>query len=126
MEPNLPTPPAAAPHEYVTEKDIKFSRPALAEIENLMAGEAEPVPLRIFISGGGCSGFQYGFKFDDEVDETDTIIEIGPIKFLVDGMSYPYLQHSEIDYKTGLQGAHFVVRNPNVKATCSCGSSFEV
>ena len=109
--------------EYISEKGIKFSLPALAEIKRLQRPEEENVPLRIFISGGGCHGFQYGFTFDDEVDEMDTVIEISGQKFIVDGMSLPYLQAAEIDYKNDLDGARFVVRNPNVKSTCSCGGS---
>ena len=127
METNLPLPTTDdAPREYITAKEIKFSRPALKEIKGLMTAEEAGVPLRIFIQGGGCNGFQYGFRFDDEIDETDTVIEIDELKFLVDGMSYPYLMHAEIDYKSDLEGARFVVRNPNVKATCSCGSSFDI
>lgn len=92
---------------------------ALIEEENNSA-----LMLRVFISGGGCSGFQYGFTFDEERAEDDFALEKGGVTVLVDPMSYQYLVGAEIDYKEGLEGSQFVIRNPNVTSTCGCGSSF--
>ena len=80
--------------------------------------------LRVFVSGGGCSGFQYGFTFDENMNEGDTAIEKDGVTFLVDPMSYQYLVGAELDYKEGLMGAQFVISNPNATTTCGCGSSF--
>lgn len=82
--------------------------------------------LRISVSGGGCSGFQYGFTFDEEVQEGDTAIENGGVTLLVDPMSVQYLMGAEIDYREDLSGAQFIIRNPNASTTCGCGSSFSV
>jgi iron-sulfur cluster insertion protein len=82
--------------------------------------------LRVFVQGGGCSGFQYGFTFDEEVQEGDTIVENQGVKLLIDPTSYQYLVGAEIDYTEGLEGAHFVIRNPNAITTCGCGSSFSM
>ena len=82
--------------------------------------------LRVFISGGGCSGFQYGFTFDDEIKEGDTQIKRSGVTLLVDPMSFQYLMGGEIDFKEDLQGSQFVIRNPNATTTCGCGSSFTV
>jgi len=80
----------------------------------------------VFISGGGCSGFQYGFTFDDNISDGDAVIERGSVKLLIDPMSVQYLTGAEIDYTEGLEGAQFVIRNPNAATTCGCGSSFSV
>jgi iron-sulfur cluster insertion protein len=80
----------------------------------------------VFVTGGGCSGFQYGFTFDELVAEDDACIEQGGITVLVDAMSYPFLVGSEVDYEEGLQGSRFLVQNPNASSTCGCGSSFSV
>ena len=82
--------------------------------------------LRVFASGGGCSGFQYGFTFDQNETEGDTIVENQGVKLLVDPMSVQYLMGAEIDYSEGLEGSQFVIRNPNATTTCGCGSSFSV
>jgi len=82
--------------------------------------------LRVFVTGGGCSGFQYGFTFDENVNEGDTTIEKDGVTFLVDPMSYQYLVGAELDYKEGLMGAQFVISNPNASTTCGCGSSFSI
>ena len=82
--------------------------------------------LRVFISGGGCSGFQYGFTFDEKIEQGDSQIENLGVTLLVDPMSVQYLMGAEIDYKEDLQGAQFVIRNPNATTTCGCGSSFTV
>ena len=82
--------------------------------------------LRVFVTGGGCSGFQYGFTFDENMNEGDTAIEKDGVTFLVDPMSYQYLVGAELDYKEGLMGAQFVISNPNATTTCGCGSSFSI
>lgn len=88
--------------------------------------------LRVYVTGGGCSGFQYGFTFDEHIAEDDTVVEQqcsdrkSTVKVLIDPMSYPYLAQAEIDYNQGLQGEHFVIRNPKAKTTCGCGASFSV
>ena len=82
--------------------------------------------LRISVSGGGCSGFQYGFTFDEVTNEDDTIMSKNGVSLLIDAMSYQYLVGAEIDYKEDLQGAQFVIKNPNAQSTCGCGSSFSV
>ena len=93
----------------------------------MLAEEGDPtLQLRIFVTGGGCSGFQYGFAFDDERKDDDVRVERGPVKVVVDAMSLQYLAGAEIDYEDKLDGARFVIRNPNAAATCGCGSSFSV
>ena len=86
-------------------------------------GNAE-LKLRVFVTGGGCSGFQYGFTFDEEVADDDTTMEKNGVQLLIDPMSYQYLVGAEIDYTEGLEGSQFVIRNPNATSTCGCGSSF--
>ena len=86
-------------------------------------GNAE-LKLRVFVSGGGCSGFQYGFTFEEKPNEDDTVLEKNGVHLLIDPMSYQYLVGSEIDYKEDLEGAQFVIKNPNATTTCGCGSSF--
>jgi iron-sulfur cluster insertion protein len=104
-----------------------FTDSAAAKVRELIAEEGEAgLMLRVFISGGGCSGFQYGFTFDENLEDGDSVIENGGVKLLVDPMSYQYLVGAEIDYSEGLEGAQFVIRNPNAKTTCGCGSSFSV
>ena len=109
------------------ESAIIFTDSAVAKVADLIAEENnEALKLRVFISGGGCSGFQYGFTFDDEVNDDDTIVEKGEVTLLIDAMSYQYLVGAEIDYTEGLEGARFVINNPNAQTTCGCGSSFSV
>ncbi|MCC6209315.1 MAG: iron-sulfur cluster insertion protein ErpA [Gammaproteobacteria bacterium] len=104
---------------------LVFTDAAAAKVKSLIDEEAnEALKLRVFITGGGCSGFQYGFTFDEAVNDGDTVIENGGVTLLVDPMSFQYLTGAEIDYSEGLEGAHFVVRNPNATTTCGCGSSF--
>src|ERR1700751_3923973 len=92
-----------------------------------ITGEGNPkLMLRVFVQGGGCSGIQYGFEFDEEVQEGDTCIENQGVKLLVGPMSSQYLGGAEIDYRDGLDGAQFVIRNPNAQTSCGCGSSFNV
>jgi iron-sulfur cluster insertion protein len=94
-------------------------------VKQLIDEEGNPdLKLRVFVQGGGCSGFQYGFTFDEEVGEDDTAMDKGGVTLLVDAMSYQYLVGAEIDYKDDLDGAQFVIKNPNATSTCGCGSSF--
>lgn len=102
-----------------------FTTAAAAKVRELIDDEGnDALMLRVFVSGGGCSGFQYGFTFDENLTEGDSIIEKDGVKLLIDPMSYQYLVGAEIDYTEGLEGAQFVIRNPNAQSTCGCGSSF--
>ena len=104
-----------------------FTDSAAAKVADLIAEEGNPeLKLRVFVQGGGCSGFQYGFTFDEEIQEGDTEIENGGVTLLVDPMSVQYLMGAEIDYREDLSGAQFIIRNPNAATTCGCGSSFSV
>ena len=104
---------------------IVFTDSAAVKVSELIAEESnDNLKLRVYVSGGGCSGFQYGFTFDEEVNEDDTLIEKGGVTVLIDSMSIQYLTGAEIDYKEDLSGAQFVIRNPNASTTCGCGSSF--
>jgi iron-sulfur cluster insertion protein len=107
--------------------DISFTERAAAKGRALIADEENAdLKLRVFITGGGCSGFSYGFTFDEEVAEDDAVVEREGVSMLVDSLSYQYLLGAEVDYKEGLQGAQFVVQNPNASATCGCGNSFAI
>lgn len=102
-----------------------FTDSAALKVSELIAEEGNPdLKLRVFVQGGGCSGFQYGFTFDEEISEDDSVMEKNGVKLLIDAMSYQYLVGAEIDYKDDLQGAQFVIKNPNADTTCGCGSSF--
>ncbi|HMV39245.1 iron-sulfur cluster insertion protein ErpA [Plasticicumulans sp.] len=106
---------------------LVFTDSAATKVRSLIEEENNPaLMLRVFVSGGGCSGFQYGFTFDEEVQDGDTMVENCGVRLLVDPMSYQYLVGAEIDYTEGLEGAQFVIRNPNATTTCGCGSSFTV
>lgn len=106
---------------------LVFTDSAVAKVKDLIAEEGNPaLKLRVFVTGGGCSGFQYGFTFDEEVNEDDTALEKDGVTLLIDAMSYQYLVGAEIDYTEGLEGSQFVIRNPNAQSTCGCGSSFTV
>ena len=106
---------------------LVFTDNAVAKVADLIAEEGNPnLKLRVFVQGGGCSGFQYGFTFDEIVNEDDTAINKSGVTLLVDSMSYQYLVGAEIDYKEDLEGAQFVIKNPNASTTCGCGSSFSV
>ncbi|MBK1673388.1 iron-sulfur cluster insertion protein ErpA [Ectothiorhodospira shaposhnikovii] len=106
---------------------LVFTDSAAAKVKALIDEENNPeLKLRVFVSGGGCSGFQYGFTFDEEVNEGDTTVEKGGVTLLIDPMSFQYLMGAEIDYTESLEGAQFVIRNPNATTTCGCGSSFSV
>ena len=100
---------------------------AITKLKQLFAEENNPnIKLRVFVQGGGCSGFQYGFTFDEEVNDDDFNLEFEGIHVLIDSMSSQYLQGAEIDYIESLAGSQFSIRNPNAQATCGCGSSFAV
>ena len=104
---------------------LVFTDSAAAKVAELVAEEGNPdLKLRVFVQGGGCSGFQYGFTFDENLGDGDTIVENHGVKLLIDPMSFQYLVGAEIDYTEGLEGAQFVIRNPNAVTTCGCGSSF--
>jgi len=104
---------------------IMFTDNAAQKVAGLIQEEGnDNLKLRVYITGGGCSGFQYGFTFDEEVNDDDTQIEKGGVTVLIDSMSIQYLTGAEIDYKEDLSGAQFVIRNPNASTTCGCGSSF--
>lgn len=104
---------------------LLFTDSAAAKVKELIEEEGNPgLKLRVFVTGGGCSGFQYGFTFDEEVSDDDTTLEKGGVTLLIDPMSYQYLVGAEIDYSEGLEGSQFVIRNPNATSTCGCGSSF--
>lgn len=104
---------------------IIFTDEATDKVRQLIKEENnDKLMLRVYVAGGGCSGFQYGFTFDEEINEGDTQVKKGDVTFLIDPMSFQYLVGAEIDYKEDLQGAHFVIRNPNAVTTCGCGSSF--
>jgi iron-sulfur cluster insertion protein len=104
---------------------IALSDAAVGKVRSLIEEEGNPaLKLRIFVSGGGCSGFQYGFTFDEAVAEDDTAVVKDGVTFLVDSMSFQYLMGAEIDYTEGIEGAQFVIKNPNATSTCGCGSSF--
>ncbi len=106
---------------------VVFTDAAADKVSELIQEEANPeLKLRVFVSGGGCSGFQYGFTFDEQVEEGDSQVENRGVTLLIDPMSVQYLMGAEIDYKEDLQGAQFIIRNPNATTTCGCGSSFSV
>ena len=104
---------------------LTFSDNAAAKVKSLIDEEGNPdLKLRVFVTGGGCSGFQYGFTFDEAVSEDDTSMEKNGVTLLIDPMSLQYLGGAEIDYQEGIEGAQFVIKNPNATSTCGCGSSF--
>lgn len=106
---------------------VIFTDAAARKVRALLDEEENPDQmLRVFVTGGGCSGFQYGFTFDQATEEGDTRVENAGVTLVVDPMSVQYLQGAEIDYKEGVEGAQFVIRNPNATTTCGCGNSFSV
>ena len=104
---------------------LVFTDNAANKVKQLIVEEGNPdLNLRVFVTGGGCSGFQYGFTFDEVMNEDDTPMVKNGVTLLIDPMSYQYLAGAEIDYQEGLEGAQFVIKNPNATSTCGCGSSF--
>lgn len=106
---------------------LVVSDAVVSKVGALLAEEGDPnLKLRIFVTGGGCSGFQYGFAFDDKTNDDDLCVEVGAIRLLVDASSLQYVMGAQIDYEESLEGSRFVIRNPNAASTCGCGSSFSV
>jgi iron-sulfur cluster insertion protein len=106
---------------------LVFTDAAAHKVRELILEERNPaLKLRVYVQGGGCSGFQYGFTFDEDTQDGDLSIDNEGVTLLVDPMSYQYLNGAEVDYSESLQGAQFVIRNPNAATTCGCGSSFSV
>lgn len=104
---------------------LVFTDNAAGKVRQLIDEEGNPdLKLRVFVSGGGCSGFQYGFSFEEDRQEDDTAMEKNGVTLLIDPMSYQYLVGAEIDYQENVEGAQFVIKNPNATSTCGCGSSF--
>ena len=113
--------------EVETALPINFSDSAANKVKELIAEEQNPaLKLRVYVTGGGCSGFQYGFTFDEKVNEGDTLIEKNGVTLVVDSLSFQYLVGGTVDYVSGLEGSRFFVDNPNATATCGCGSSFSI
>lgn len=109
----------------MTETPLNFTDSAANKVRSLIDEEGNPdLKLRVFVTGGGCSGFQYGFTFDEVQNEDDTVMQKNGVTLLIDSMSFQYLVGAEIDYSEGLEGAQFVIKNPNATTTCGCGSSF--
>jgi iron-sulfur cluster insertion protein len=112
-------------NEVSEESLLVFTDAAASRVQSLIKDEGnENLKLRVFVTGGGCSGFQYGFSFDETVNDGDTEVENQGVKLLIDPMSFQYLAGAEIDFSEGLEGSQFVIRNPNASTTCGCGSSF--
>ena len=106
---------------------LDFTASAADKVKSLIEEEGNPaLKLRIYVSGGGCSGFQYNFAFDEAINEDDTVIVKNGVSLLIDAMSYQYMEGGSVDYQEGLEGARFVIDNPNASSTCGCGSSFSV
>ena len=123
MESLIPT--LSTPDYQSLDRPLQFSSAAAAKVRELIAEEGnEALKLRVYIQGGGCSGFQYGFEFDEQQGEDDLAVLTDGVTLLVDPLSLQYLMGAEVDYSESLHGAQFVIRNPNAKSTCGCGSSF--
>ena len=106
---------------------VVFTDSAARKVQELILEEHNPeLKLRVYISGGGCSGFQYGFSFDEEQSEDDIAVDNDGVRLLIDPLSFQYLMGAQVDYSESLQGSQFVIRNPNAATTCGCGSSFSV
>ncbi|HIG88811.1 iron-sulfur cluster insertion protein ErpA [Candidatus Thioglobus sp.] len=113
--------------QALEEADIIFSDSAAKKVANLIVEEKnEDLKLRVYITGGGCSGFSYGFTFDENYKEGDSSVDNNGVRLVVDPMSYQYLIGATVDYLEDLQGSRFIIHNPNAKTTCGCGSSFSV
>ncbi|MBD2860022.1 iron-sulfur cluster insertion protein ErpA [Spongiibacter sp. KMU-158] len=113
--------------ESFTPSVVQLTERAVNKVKSLIEDEAnDDLKLRVFVTGGGCSGFQYGFTFDELAEEDDTLVEKDGVTVLVDSLSYQYIDGAEVDYVEGLEGSRFVVSNPNAETTCGCGSSFSI
>lgn len=116
-----------APNYQSLDRPLNFTHAAAAKVRELINEEGnQALALRVYIQGGGCSGFQYGFEFDENRADDDVAVDTDQVTLLVDPLSLQYLMGSEVDYTESLQGAQFVIRNPNAKTTCGCGSSFSM
>ena len=123
---SLPGVPAAPDYQSL-DRPLNFTAAAAAKVRELIAEEGNAdLALRVYIQGGGCSGFQYGFEFDENRAEDDMAVQTEGVTLLVDPLSLQYLMGAEVDYSESLTGAQFVIRNPNAKTTCGCGSSFSM
>jgi len=106
---------------------VEVTEAAVAKVQSLLTEEENPeLKLRVFVTGGGCSGFQYGFSFDEKINDGDILIQKSGISVVIDPLSVQYLMGSKVDYTEGLQGSRFIVENPNATTTCGCGSSFSL
>lgn len=113
--------------ETQTDVPLVFTDNAAKKVKALIEEEGnDALKLRVYVTGGGCSGFQYGFTFDENINDGDTVVEKSDVSLIVDPLSFQYLVGAEVDYVEGLQGAQFVIRNPNASTTCGCGSSFSI
>ncbi len=125
MEPSTST--SSIGNDMPPPTPLNFSAAAAAKVSELIAEEGNPnLKLRLYVTGGGCSGFQYGFAFDDQLNDDDTRIDRDGVTMVVDAMSLQYLVGADIDYEDGLEGSRFVIHNPNAQTTCGCGSSFSM
>jgi iron-sulfur cluster insertion protein len=117
----------AATGNRILQTNIEFSDKAAAKVKALIEADGDDsLRLRVFVTGGGCNGFSYGFTFDDDVAEDDAQVERAGVCMVVDAMSYPYLEGSQVDYVEDLNGSQFIVSNPNAASTCGCGNSFSI
>lgn len=106
---------------------LSVTERAARKIAELVAEEGNPaLKLRVYVTGGGCAGFQYGFSFEESLAEDDSLVVVGDVAVVLDALSYPYLVGSELDYTEGIEGSRFQIRNPNASTTCGCGSSFSL
>ncbi|WP_299981012.1 iron-sulfur cluster insertion protein ErpA [uncultured Pseudoteredinibacter sp.] len=113
--------------QMFTPQALEVTPSAINKVRSLVEEEANPeLKLRVFVTGGGCSGFQYGFTFDELAAEDDSVVSVEGVEVVVDAMSYPFLMGATVDYEEGLAGSKFVITNPNAAATCGCGSSFSI
>ena len=113
--------------EKYTPQELVVSDAAFSRIDKLVSDEAnKEISLRVFVTGGGCSGFQYGFRLEDQLDEEDTVLKKDKISIVIDPLSMQYIYGSTLDYKEDLEGSRFVIDNPNAVTTCGCGSSFSI
>lgn len=113
--------------EVFTPEPVLVTKNAIAKIQKLLEEEGNmDLKLRVYVTGGGCSGFQYGFTFDEAVADDDAVISKEGVGVLIDAMSYPYLVGAQVDYQEDLNGSKFVVNNPNASSTCGCGESFSI
>jgi iron-sulfur cluster insertion protein len=113
--------------EKFVPKELNITENAVLKVKNLIAEENNKnLNLRVFVTGGGCSGFQYGFKLDDNAEDDDTVLKEGNVSVLIDSLSIQYLFGSTLDYVENLEGSKFIIENPNATTTCGCGASFSI